>query len=102
VWSRFELCQPVGLLLVKFKKWLPGQRNYRAADCRFINVPEDEVTKREINTRRKTMYVHIYMFKLVEYDLREIGWGCVDLIGLDQDGDKWRAIANSAMNHRVP
>jgi hypothetical protein len=32
----------------------------------FIS-PEDEVTKREINTRRKTMYIYIYVFKLVEY-----------------------------------
>jgi hypothetical protein len=34
-------------------------------------------------------------------DLREIGWGCVDLIRLGQDRDWWRAVANAVMNLRV-
>jgi hypothetical protein len=35
-------------------------------------------------------------------DVVEIGWGDVDWIGLAQDGDKWRALVNAAMNLRVP
>jgi hypothetical protein len=35
-------------------------------------------------------------------DLLEICWGGVDLIGLAQDRDKWRALANAVMNLRVP
>jgi hypothetical protein len=35
-------------------------------------------------------------------DLVEVGWGDVDLIGLAQDRDRWRALVNSALNLRVP
>jgi hypothetical protein len=34
-------------------------------------------------------------------DLREIGWGCMDWIDLDQDRDQWRALVNTVMNLRV-
>jgi hypothetical protein len=35
-------------------------------------------------------------------DLREIGWDGVDWSELTQDRDKWRALANTVMNLRVP
>jgi hypothetical protein len=35
-------------------------------------------------------------------DLREMGWGGVDWIGLAQDRNRWRALVNSVMNLRVP
>jgi hypothetical protein len=38
----------------------------------------------------------------IKIDLLEIGWGGVDWIGLAQDRDKWRALANAVMNLRVP
>jgi hypothetical protein len=38
----------------------------------------------------------------IKMDLLEIGWGGVDWIGLAQDRDKWRALVNAVMNHRVP
>jgi hypothetical protein len=38
----------------------------------------------------------------IRMHLLEIGWGGVDWIGLAQDRDKWRALVNSVMNHRVP
>jgi hypothetical protein len=31
-------------------------------------------------------------------NLLEIGWGCVDWIGLAQDRDKWKALVNAVMN----
>jgi hypothetical protein len=31
-----------------------------------------------------------------------VGWDGVDWIGLGQDRDKWRALANAVMNLRVP
>jgi hypothetical protein len=34
-------------------------------------------------------------------DLREIGWGSVDLMQLAQDRDQWRAFVNTVMNLRV-
>jgi hypothetical protein len=39
---------------------------------------------------------------MFEMDLREIGWGGMDCIDLAQDGDKWRALVNTAMNLRGP
>jgi hypothetical protein len=38
----------------------------------------------------------------IKIDLLEIGWGGVDWIGLAQDRDKWRALANAVMNLGVP
>jgi hypothetical protein len=35
-------------------------------------------------------------------DLREVGWGDVDWIGLAQDRNRWRALVNSVLNLRVP
>jgi hypothetical protein len=38
----------------------------------------------------------------VEVDFREIGWGGMDWIDLTQDRDKWRPLANTGINTRVP
>jgi hypothetical protein len=38
----------------------------------------------------------------IKMDLLEIVWGCVRLIGLAQDRDKWRDLVNAVMNLRVP
>jgi hypothetical protein len=38
----------------------------------------------------------------IKMNLREIGWGCTDWIGLAQDRDQWRALVNTVMNFRVP
>jgi hypothetical protein len=35
-------------------------------------------------------------------DLGEVGWSDVDWIGLAQDRNRWRALANSVSNLRVP
>jgi hypothetical protein len=37
----------------------------------------------------------------IKMDLLKIGWGGVDWIGLAQDRDKWRALANAVMSLRV-
>jgi hypothetical protein len=34
----------------------------------------------------------------IRMDLVEVGWGDVDWIGLAQDRDRWRALANSVLN----
>jgi hypothetical protein len=38
----------------------------------------------------------------IRMDLVEMGWGDVYWIGLAQDRDKWRALANSVLDLRVP
>jgi hypothetical protein len=38
----------------------------------------------------------------IKIDLLEIGWGCVDWVGLAQDRDKWRALVNAVMKLRFP
>jgi hypothetical protein len=37
----------------------------------------------------------------IRMDLGEMRWDDVDLIGLAQDRDRWRALVNSALNLRV-
>jgi hypothetical protein len=37
----------------------------------------------------------------IRMDLREIGLGGVDWIGLAQDRDRWRAVVSAVMNLRV-
>jgi hypothetical protein len=37
----------------------------------------------------------------IRMDLVEVGWGNVDWIGLAQDRDRWRALANSVTNLQV-
>jgi hypothetical protein len=38
----------------------------------------------------------------IRMDLGEVGWSDVDLIGLAQDRNRWRALVNSVLNLRVP
>jgi hypothetical protein len=38
----------------------------------------------------------------IRMDLRAVGWGDVDWIGLAKDRNRWRALVNSVLNLRVP
>jgi len=38
----------------------------------------------------------------IRMDLREVGCGYMDWIGLAQDRDKWRTLVSAVMNLRVP
>jgi hypothetical protein len=38
----------------------------------------------------------------IRMDLREVGCGDVDWIGLAEDRNRWRALMNAVMNVRVP
>jgi hypothetical protein len=52
--------------------------------------------KRPLGGRRRRWVDNIRM------DLREVGWGDVDWIGLAQDRNRRRALVNSVLNLRVP
>jgi hypothetical protein len=54
------------------------------------------VEKRPLGRPRRRWVDNIRM------DLREVGWGDVDWIGLAQDGNRWRALVNSVLKLRVP
>jgi len=38
----------------------------------------------------------------IKMDFQKVGCGGVDWILLAQDKDRWRALVNAVMNHRVP
>jgi hypothetical protein len=40
--------------------------------------------------------------KIIKMGLQELGWRGKDWIDLAQDSDRWRALVNAVMNHRVP
>jgi hypothetical protein len=39
---------------------------------------------------------------VLEWILREVGWGGMDWIDLAQDRDQWRVLVNTVMNLRAP
>jgi hypothetical protein len=58
-----------------------------------VGKPEE---KRSLGRPRSSLVDNIRM------DLREVGWGDVDWIGLAMDRNRWRALVNSILNLRVP
>jgi hypothetical protein len=52
--------------------------------------------KRSLGTPRRRWVDNIRI------DLTEVGWCDVDLIGLAQDMDRWRALVNPVLNLGVP
>jgi hypothetical protein len=38
----------------------------------------------------------------IKMDIREVGWGSMDWVGLVQSRGRWRALVNAVMNLRVP
>jgi hypothetical protein len=38
----------------------------------------------------------------IRMDLQDVRCGCMDLVGLAQDRDRWQALLGAMMNFRVP
>jgi hypothetical protein len=65
----------------------------RNPDRLLVGKPEG---KRPLGGPRRRWVDNIMM------DLKEVGWGDVDWIGLAKDRNRWRAVMNSELNLRVP
>jgi hypothetical protein len=39
---------------------------------------------------------------IINMDLQEVGWGCMDWIDMARDRDRWRALVNAVTKLRVP
>jgi hypothetical protein len=65
----------------------------RNASRLLVRKPEG---KRPLGRPRRRWVDNIRM------DLREVGWGNGDWIGVAQDRNRWRALVNSVLNLRVP
>jgi hypothetical protein len=50
--------------------------------------------------RRPLGIPRLWWLDNIRMDLVEVGWGDVDLIGLAQDRDRWRALLNLVLNLR--
>jgi hypothetical protein len=59
----------------------------------LIGKPEG---KRPLGRPRSTWVDNVKM------DLRKMGWGGMDWLGLAQEWDQWRALVNTVMYLRVP
>jgi hypothetical protein len=75
--------------LILIKIFIKKRNAYRL----LVGKPEG---KRPLGRPRRRWVDNIKM------DLLEIGWSCVDWIGLALDRDKWRALVNAVMNLQVP
>jgi hypothetical protein len=59
----------------------------------LVGKPEE---KRPLGRPRRRWEDNIRM------DLQEVGFGCVDLIGLARDWDRWRALVSAVRSLRLP
>jgi hypothetical protein len=78
------------------------------------NIPEDSHIHTHCCENLKSHLVNKLLVKSVDQgwqcmchqfikiDLREIGFGDVDMIHLAQDRDRWQALVNTVMNLQVP
>jgi hypothetical protein len=91
-------CSPSIIKIIKSRRMRWTRHVARMGDKRnvyrlLVGMPEG---KRPLRRPRRRWIDNIKM------DLLEIGLNVVDWIGLAQDRHKWRALANSVMNLRVP
>jgi hypothetical protein len=75
------------------EEWRKLHNEKKNAYRLLVGKPE---RKRPLGRPRRTWMDNIRM------DLLELGWGDVEWIGLAQDRNRWRALANSVLNLRVP
>jgi hypothetical protein len=91
-------CSPSIIRIIKSRKmrWaghVARMREKRNAYRLLVGMPEG---KRPLGRPRRRWVDNIMR------DLREVGWGDVDWIGLAKDRNRWRALVNSVLNLRVP
>ena len=91
-------CSPKILGVIKSRRMRWAGRVARMEEGRgmhkvLVGKPEG---KRPLGRRRHRWENNIKM------DFEEVGRGCGDWMGLAQNRDRWRALASTVMNFRVP
>jgi hypothetical protein len=73
--------------------------------CSTSGGEEEEKKKknacREVRRKETTRNTHKWNNN-IKMDLRVMGWSGMDWINLAEDRDRWRALVNTVMYHRVP
>jgi hypothetical protein len=77
---------------MRWAGYVAGMGEKRKAYRLLVGKPEG---KRPLGRPRRRWVDNIRM------DLREVGWGDVEWIGLAQDRNRWRTVVNSVLNLRV-
>jgi hypothetical protein len=68
---------------------------------RFLYIDKHTIST-ELDCVFTLVVMICFLYIRISTDLREVGCGCVDWIGLAQDRDRWRALVSAVMNLRVP
>jgi hypothetical protein len=69
--------------------------NWKKRTAYMLLVGKPEGKRRLGRPRRRWLYN-------IKMDLLQIGFSCLDWIGMAQDRYRWRALVNSVKNFRVP
>ena len=73
-----------------------GMKEWREGEVRKKVLVEKPEGRRPMGRQRRRWEDNIKM------DLQEVGRGCGDWMELAQDRDRWRSLASTVMNFRVP
>jgi hypothetical protein len=92
----YSLPSIIRIMKSRTMRWAGHVARMREKRNTNMLLVEKPVGKRPLGRPKRTWVDNIRMY------LGEIGWGDVDWIGLAKDRNRYRALANSVLNLRVP